>query len=140
MHSSHLSLLFHSITVFSSCCPRCDQYHDDIIRHGYMIKKVPPTETDANGNMLRTSLDQGIPLITCSCTECKIPREVDRLLRSPSMPDNWNILQLHQNRDGNPLQCNKITHIDLDNGNSVVEVLDWLKIKLPRSCSTSVDG
>ena len=88
--------------------------------------------------MLRSSLDQGIPLITCSCSECEVPRGVAQLLRSSTIPDSWNVL------DVNVLQCNggiTVTDTNVDNGNPVNEVLDWLNSKLPRRSSTaSADG
>ena len=121
------------ITVFSLFCP--EQLCDEITHHGYyMIKKIP------SGNMLRISLDRGIPLIICNCSEYELPREVAELLRTPAMPDSWNILYLHQNDDGNDLQWNErveVIRIDLNNGRPVV---DWLRTKLPRRSSTSVDG
>ena len=129
-----LSIATYFITVFSLFCP--EQLCDEITRHGYyMIKKVPTL----SGNMLRTSLDRGIPLIICS-SEYELSREVPELLRTPTIPDNWNILYLHQNDDGNNLQWNErveVIRIDLNNGRPVV---DWLCTKLPRRSSTSVDG
>ena len=129
-HPVILSLLYHFITVLSfiSSCPHCDRFHDEIRHHGYKTKTVP-TETDANGKILRTLLDLGIPLITCSCSECEVPREVAQLLRSSTMPDSWNVLD--------------VTDTNGDNGNPVNEVLDWLNsiYKLPRRSSTaSADG
>ena len=137
MHSHLITTYF--IAVFSVFCPRCEQLCDEIRRRGYyMIKKVPT----ASDNILRTSLDQGIPLVTCSCSEYELPGEVAELLRTPIMPDSWNILYLYQNGDGNHLQCNeriKMIHIE-DSGSPVVEVLNWLSTKLPRRSATSVDG
>lgn len=100
-----------------------------------MMKKIP------SGDVLRTSLDRGIPLIIYSCLEYELPREIGELLRTPAMPDSWNILYLHQNDDGNDLQWNeriKVIRIDLNNG-SVVEVLNWLSTKLPRSSTVTID-
>ena len=99
-----------------------------------------PTDADSNGNTLRTSLDQGIPLITCSCSESELPREVAQLLGSPSMPGNWNILQLCQRQTGNrnPLQCNeriKMTYTDLHDDIPMGDVLDWLHTKVCRRSS-----
>lgn len=97
-----------------------------------MMKKIP------SGNMLSTSLDRGIPLIICSCSEYELPREIGELLRTPAMPDNWNILYLHQNGSGDVMQYNErveVIHIDLNNA-PVAEVLNWLSTKLPRRSST----
>ena len=129
--SSHLTTYF--ITVFISSCPHYEQLRDKITRRGYYVIMKVPTPSD---NMLRTSLDQGIPLITCGCSECELPGEVAKLLRTPTIPDSWNILYLHQNGSGDVMQCNgriKVIHIDLNNGSLVV---DWLRTKLPRMSSS----
>ena len=97
-----------------------------------MMKKIP------SGNMLSTSLDRGIPLIICNCSEYELPREIGELLRTPAMPESWNILYLYQNDDGNDLQWNErveVVRIDLNNA-PAVEVLNWLSTKLPRRFST----
>ena len=60
----------------------------------------------------------------CGCSECKIPREVARVLSSP-ITVSWNVLQLHQTGNGNALQFNGVVHItvtDLDNGGSLGEL------------------
>ena len=127
--------------MLSSSCYHCDQFPDNIRHHGYTVERVP-TDADSNDNTLSTSLDQGIPLITCSCSECKLPREVAQLLGSSSIPDSWNILQLHQTSNRNSLQCNeriKVTYTDLHDDLPVGEVLDWLQTKVSRS-STNVNG
>ena len=136
IHSNHLITTFF-VTVFSLFCHHYKQLCDELTHYGYhMIKKVPTP----SGNMSTTLFDQGIPLITSSCSECELPREVAELLRTPTMPDSWNILYLHQNGSGDVTQWNeriKVVHIDFNNG-SVVEVLNWLSAKLPRRSSTSV--
>ena len=127
--------IYYHITVLSFCCPNCVQLLDNIKHYGYTIKKIP-TKT---GNILKTSLDKGIPFVMCSCSECEIPREVAQMLYSP-VPGSWNICQLHRTDSGNALQSNgvvQVTVTDLDNGRAMSEVLDWLKIKLPRRSSTA---
>ena len=117
------------------CCPNCDQLWDEIKSHGYTIKKIP-TKT---GNNLRTSLDQGIPLVMCSCSECEIPREMAQVFSSPILC-SWNALQLHQADSGNILPSNgvvQVTVTDLDNGRAMSEVLAWLETKLPRRSSSA---
>ena len=127
--------MYYYIAVLSFHCPNCDQLWDEIKSHGYTIKKIP---TKA-GNILRTSLDQGIPLVMCSCSECKIPREVAQVLSSP-IPCSWNVLQLHQADSDNALPSDGVVHVtitDLDKGRPLNEVLAWLKTKLPRRISTA---
>ena len=88
-------------------------------------------------------MDQGIPLVACSCSECKLPREVAQLLGSSSMPDSWNILQLRQTSNRNSSQCNgriKVTYTDLHDGIPMGEVLDWLQTKVCRSSTNHVNG
>ena len=95
-----------------------------------------PTKT---GSILRTSLDQGIPLVICGCSECKIPREVARVLSSP-IPVSWNVLQLHQTGNKNVLQSNGVvlvTVTDLNNSRPLGEVLAWLETKLLRRSYTA---
>ena len=99
--------------------------------------KWVPTDADSNGNTLRTSLDQGIPLITCSCSECKLPRKVACLFGS-SMPERWNVLQLHQTDNGHSIQLTNggvkvVTHGDLKSDLPVDKVLEWLNSKLSPS-------
>ena len=132
------------IIVLSSSCPHCHQFYDDIIRHGYTVKKLP-VEGDANGDILKTLLDQCTPLLTCSCVECKLPTIVvqllqSQLLQSPMMPRNWNILQLHHGGVENILQYNGVTHIDLDNTRIVNKILDWLNAKSFKRNSTSSEN
>ena len=123
--------------MLSSSCCHCDQFSYDITHHGYTIKKIPP-DADSNDNTLSTSLDQGIPLITCSCSECKLPRKVVQLLRSSSMPDRWNVLQLQQtSSNGHSTQTNEkvkvVIHSDLESSLPIDEVLEWLNSKLSPS-------
>ena len=117
-----------------STCPNCYQFDDGNKLHGYAIKKIP---TDADENVLKAYLNKGIPLITCSCSECEV---VAHLLGSISMPESWKILQPHQTGSGNSLQPNervKVIHTDQDDGMPVSEVLDWLKPNVPRRDSTA---
>ena len=109
------------------CCPNCDQLWDEIKSHGYTIKKTP---TKA-GNILRTSLDQGIPLVMCSCSECEIPREMAQVLNSPILC-SWNALQLHQADSGNILSSNGVVQVT-----AMSEVLAWLETKLLRRSSSA---
>ena len=136
----NIVLWFHEMShcslVLSSHCSHCDQICDIIKHHGYTMEWVP-TDTDSNGNSLRTSLDQGIPLITCSCSECKLPRKVACLFGS-SMPERWNVLQLHQTDNGHSIQLTNggvkvVTHGDLKSDLPVDKVLEWLNSKLSPS-------
>ena len=119
--------MYHYITVLSFHCHKCDQLWDEIKSHGYTIKRIP---TKA-GNIVRTSLDQGIPLVMCSCSECKIPREIAQVLNSP-IPDSLNVLQLHQADSGNTLPSNGVVQVT-----AMSEVLAWLETKFPRRISTA---
>ena len=137
---THKSCYF--ITVLSSSCCHCDQFSENIKHHGYTVERAP-TDADSNDNTLRTSLDQGIPLVTCSCSECKLPKEVAQLLGSSSIPDSWNILQLRQNSNRSSLQYNeriKVTYTDLPDDIPMGEVLDWLQTKVCRSSTNHVNG
>ena len=116
-----------------SSCPHCEQLYDQLTC--FAIKKLH-TDIGADINSLRTSLDQGTPLITCSCSECQVPE----LLKSSFTHNSRNILQLqHQTDSSNSLQSNgsvKVLHGDMDNGMPVREVLDWLDSKLPLPLQT----
>ena len=124
------------ITVLISTCPHCNQLDNGNKLHGYAVKKIP-TGTDVDENVFKAYLNKGIPLMTCSCSECEV---VASLLGSISMPESWKILQLHQTGSGNSLQSNgrvKVIYTDLDDGMPVSEVLDWLKANVPRRGSTA---
>lgn len=117
----------------SSSCPHCDKLYGELKQHHYAVQWIMTDDSE-----LRTSLDQGIPLIMCSCSDCQVPSEVAQLLSNSSIPDNWNILQLHQAIAGSvklpTMQSNnerlKVTHIDKENRISVSEVLEWLDAKI----------
>ena len=120
----------------------CDKFYGEISHHGYTIERVL-TDADSNGNALKNSLDQTIPLIICSCSECKLPRKVAELLEGSSMPDSWNILQLRQIDNRNPLQCNeriKVTYTDVHDDIPMGEVLDWLQTKVCTRSTNLVNG